>query len=125
MAIPQILFKSLRALKHNLTEQRQRHQQTEWKTKQQQQVGDGDNVDDHRAHTLDEYDCDQRLSFDHQITAMEHCTMAIETLLLQDKLPPVVSSLTHFQEWLLKPPVEEIYNDPYEHLCTDNDSVVE
>ena len=67
-----------------------------------------------------ENDDQQLSSWNQQITAIEHCTVAIETLLLQEKLPAVVSSLAQFQEWLLKP-LEEVYKDPYEHLCMDND----
>jgi len=108
----------LRSLKHHLIEQ-QRQQQTshstEWQTTQQQQQQEEKGI-------IGEND-DQRLSLsslNHQITAIEHCTVAMETLLLQDKLPAMVSSLTQFQEWLLKP-FEEVYKDPYEHLCTDDD----
>ena len=104
------------------TQQQQQRQQSshpiEWQSTQQQQkqqeeeeqvVAEGEVNDD-----------DQRLSWNQQITAVEHCAVAIETLLLQDHLPAMVSSLTHFQEWLLKPQ-EEVYQDPYEHLCPDDD----
>ena len=115
----QILFQSLRTLKHHLVEQRQRHQQTQLHAKQKQkpqQGDDGDDDENQHARTLDEHD---PLSSNQQITAIEHCTVAIETLLLQDNLPAVVSSLAHFQEWLLKPR-EEVYDDPYENMVTDD-----
>ena len=85
--------------------------------REQQQEGRQQQEED----LMEESDDKRLSSWNDQITAMEHCTVALETLLLQDNVPAVVSSLIHFQEWLLKTP-EEVYKDPYEHLCTDDDA---